>query len=149
MVAVEPAEPSGRVGAPKGERGWVGGLRETVAFGRTPVFAAERGAVGEAVPRGALAVLSGMVGAPIGELVVANFMVGVPVGVGTSGLVAEPERGMVGAPVPTVGLLVAGAVGVRGMVGVPVGARDLMGGPAGALPGAALLIGIVGAGIGG
>lgn len=78
LVAVEPAAPSGRVAAPMGESGWVGGLRETVAFGRTPVFAADKGAVGEAVPKGAFAVFRGMVGAPIGELVVASFMVGAP-----------------------------------------------------------------------
>jgi hypothetical protein len=148
----EPAAPSGLVGWPIGESGCVGGLRETVAFGRAPVLAkAEAGAVAD--PSGAFAVLRAMVGAPIGAFDVASLMVGVPVavGVGASGLVAEPEvglRGMVGAPVAALGIFTAAAVGVSGMVGVPVGVRGLIGRPGDTPPGPAVLIGIVGAGIG-
>ena len=149
VVGVPTPPPSGLVAAPMGESGWVGGLSETVAFGRAPVLSGDpAGAVGVRDPSGALAVLRGIVGAPIGEFVVANFIVGVPVGVGTSGFVVVPERGMVGAPALVTGLWIAAAVGVSGMVGVPVGASDLIGTPEGAPPGAAVLIGMVGAGTG-
>jgi hypothetical protein len=109
----------------------------------------DAGAVGVSDPSGAVPDFRAMVGAPMGELVVANFMVGMPaVGVGTRGLVVVPESGIVGAPTPVCGRGIAAAVGVNGMVGVPVGARDLMGTPAGTPPGPAVLMGMVGAGIG-
>lgn len=108
----------------------MGGARETVAFGRDAVWArGEAGAVGVAIPgSGALAVLSAMVGAPTGVFDVASFIVGIPV-VGVN-------IGLVAVPIGVRGLVPALTVGERGMVGAPV-------------TGAAVLMGIVGAGTGG
>ncbi len=149
LVVMPEAVPMGLVGAPIGESGCVGGLSETVAFGRAPVFdIGEAGPVGVTDPSGAFELLRAIVGAPtVGGFDVPSLMVGTPVavGVGTSGLVAAPEvRGMVGAPVGATDLFTAEAVGVSGIVGV----RGLIGMPAGLPPGPAVLMGIVGAGVG-
>jgi hypothetical protein len=154
LVVMPEAVPSGLVAAPIGESGCVGGLSETVAFGRAPVFnIGEAGPVGVTDPSGAFEVLRAIVGAPtVGGFDVPSLMVGTPiaVGVGTCGLVVEPEvRGLVGAPVGATDLFTAEAVGVSGIVGVPpVGVRGLIGMPAGMPPGPAVLMGIVGAGVG-
>ncbi len=153
LVVMPEAVPIGLVAAPIGESGCVGGLSETVAFGRTPVFdKGEAGPVGVTDPSGAFAVLRAIVGAPTnGGFDVPSLMVGPPVavGVGTSGLVIEPEViGLVGAPVGAIDLFTAAAVGVSGIVGAPVGVRGLIGMPAGTPPGPAVLMGIVGAGVG-
>lgn len=89
-------------------RGLVGGLSATVAFGRATVAAPVPGAPG----RGAFAVFSAMVGAPIGAFVVASLIVGAPA-VGAPAV----RRGMVGA-----GIGDLGAVGVRAGDWVAVGA---------------------------
>lgn len=155
LVVMPEAVPIGLVAAPIGESGCVGGLSETVAFGRAPVFdIGEAGPVGVTEPSGAFVDLRAIVGAPTaGGFDVPSLMVGTPVavGVGTSGLVVEPEvRGLVGAPVGATDLFTAEAVGVSGIVGVPVpvGVRGLIGIPAGMPPGPAVLMGIVGAGVG-
>lgn len=87
-----------------GLSGFVGGLSATVAFGSDTV---------DAPPgRGAFAVLSAIVGAPIGAFVVASLMVGAPT---------------VGAPAVRKGMVGAGT-GTLGAVGAPEGGRVAVGG---------------------
>ncbi len=119
-----------------GESGLVGGLRETVAFGRATDGAAAppSGAVGVVEPgSGACAVFNAMVGVPDGvdpgaRFDVANFRVGIPVGVGL-------PVGLVGAPIGTSGLVIvpdgfggfAVSTGIAsGMVGAPVARTGLV-----------------------
>lgn len=143
----------------RGEAGAVG-----VAIPGSGAFAVFRAMVG--APIGAVDVASlivgvpavgvdsGLVGEPIGVsgLVAAvgdRGMVGAPVAVGGFGAaVAVGVRGVVAAPVGARGFGAAAAVGVRGVVGTPVAVIGLIGIPGAVPPGPAVLIGMVGAGIG-